>query len=52
MRIYANICDTLYALHQSIQTLLQNPHIERGELDRLHHIYHIYHNLIRQNTQV
>jgi PKHD-type hydroxylase len=45
----AHIRDTLYTLDQSIQTLLQNPHIERGELDRLHHIYH---NLIRQNTQI
>lgn len=41
--------ETLYQLDQSIQTLLQNPHIDREELDRLHHIYH---NLIRQNTQV
>lgn len=39
----------LYELDQSIQTLLQNPHIEREELDRLHHVYH---NLIRQHTQV
>lgn len=41
--------DTLYQLDQSIQTLIQNPNIERHELDRLHHVYH---NLIRQNTQV
>jgi PKHD-type hydroxylase len=45
----AAIRDTLYQLDQSIQTLIQNPHIERHELDRLHHVYH---NLIRQNTQV
>jgi PKHD-type hydroxylase len=44
----AHIRDTIYALDQSIQTLLQNPHIERGKLDRLRRIYH---NLIRQNTQ-
>ncbi|MFT6899720.1 MAG: hypothetical protein ACJA13_004161, partial [Paraglaciecola sp.] len=31
------------------QTLLKNSHIERAELDRLHHIYH---NLIRQNTYI
>lgn len=45
----AHMRDILYELDQSIQTLLQNPHIERDELDRLHHVYH---NLIRQNTQV
>ncbi|WP_161601930.1 hypothetical protein [Paraglaciecola psychrophila] len=39
----------MYALDQSIQTLLQNPHVKREKLDRLHHIYH---NLIRQNTQI
>lgn len=44
-----HIRETLYQLDQSIQTLLQNPHIDREELDRLHHVYH---NLIRQNTQV
>lgn len=44
-----HIRDTLYQLDQCIQTLLQNPHIDREELDRLHHVYH---NLIRQNTQV
>lgn len=45
----APIRDTLYQLDQSIQTLGQNPNIDREELDRLHHVYH---NLIRQNTQV
>jgi PKHD-type hydroxylase len=45
----AHMRDILYELDQSIQTLLQNPHIDRDELDRLHHVYH---NLIRQNTQV
>jgi PKHD-type hydroxylase len=45
----SHIRDTLHALDQSIQTLLQNPHIERGELNKLHHIYH---NLIRQNTVI
>jgi PKHD-type hydroxylase len=45
----AHIRETLYQLDQCIQTLLQNPNIDREELDRLHHVYH---NLIRQNTQV
>lgn len=40
---------TLYELDQSIQGLLQNPSIQRDELDRLHHVYH---NLIRQSSQV
>jgi len=40
---------TLYELDQSIQSLLQNPAIDRSELDRLHHVYH---NLIRQSSQV
>jgi PKHD-type hydroxylase len=45
----AHMRDILYELDQSIQTLLKNSHIERAELDRLHHIYH---NLIRQNTYI
>lgn len=45
----AHTRDTLYQLDQCIQTLQQNPNIEREELDRLHHVYH---NLIRQNVLI
>jgi PKHD-type hydroxylase len=45
----AHMRETLYHLDQSIQALLQNPNIDRQELDRLHHVYH---NLIRQHSQV
>lgn len=45
----AHMRQTLYELDQSIQALLQNPSVQRDELDRLHHVYH---NLIRQSSQV
>ncbi|MFW8591974.1 Fe2+-dependent dioxygenase [Glaciecola sp. 2405UD65-10] len=45
----AHMRQTLFELDQSIQALLQNPSIQRDELDRLHHVYH---NLIRQSSQV
>lgn len=40
---------SLYELDQSIQSLSTNQHLQRDELDRLHHVYH---NLIRQHAQV
>lgn len=45
----SRIRESLHQLDQSIQSLLNNPHIGRNELDRLHHVYH---NLIRQHAQV
>lgn len=41
--------ETLYQLDQSIQSLVQNPNVERTQLDSLHHVYH---NLIRQQSQL
>ncbi|WOX06936.1 Fe2+-dependent dioxygenase [Microbulbifer pacificus] len=39
----------LFELDQSIQNLLRQQQVDRGELDRLHHVYH---NLIRKCAEV
>jgi PKHD-type hydroxylase len=45
----SNIRQTLFQLDKTIQTLSDNPSINRKELDNLHNVYH---NLIRQFSQV
>jgi PKHD-type hydroxylase len=44
-----HIRKTLFDLDRTIQSLVNNQHIERAEIDQLHHVYH---NLIRQFSAV